>query len=127
MDRLYFQHMDKIGKAALVLLSLMVVVGILATGWRFFIEKQYDFVVESSCNPDSETCFYRDCSVEGDCPPNGLELYKTYVVSAADFKQCSDNSCETQCADGSIECELVACGSSEEDECYAPEGDTSGE
>lgn len=117
----YTNHiMDTSGKVALTLLSLMVLVAILATGWLFFIKRDYDFVVEASCNPEMETCFYRDCSVEGDCPPNELEHYKVYVVNAADFRYCSDNSCAAECSSDSITCEQVVCGEAEEDECSEP-------
>lgn len=108
---------------SLISLSVLAVLGV--TGWMFLVEERYDFVVEAACDPATETCFYRECSDLsnlGDCPPNGLENYKIYVLNAADFYSCEDNSCAHECRTGTIKCEEVLCGENEEDECavYEP-------
>lgn len=104
------------GKGFLIIIGLMVVVVIGATGWRYLINEHYDFVVEASCDPSTETCFYRDCST-GECPPNELENYKVFTIEAKDFDSCEDNSCKRECEEGIIACEELVCGDSEEDEC----------
>ena len=115
--------MDRSDKLLLSLVLLLLVVTFAATAWPFLYDKQYVFLVEAECNPATETCFYRDCSNPDDCPPNGLEEYKTYTVSANEFEMCTDNSCAAECASGVISCEEIVCGASEEDECalYEPE------
>ncbi len=110
--------METSNKIFLWLVALSVVVVILSTAYKFTLQKNYDFVVEASCDPTSEVCFYRDCNEE-ECPPNGLEYYKTMLVSAADFSKCSDNSCTIQCTENKISCQEVVCGESENDTCFS--------
>jgi len=98
----------------------MIASAIGITGWMYFVQKDFPFVVEAACDPDAERCFYRACSDTsntGDCPPNALEYYKIYTITAHDFGSCRDNSCAPECAAGSIECEQWECGESEEDIC----------
>lgn len=46
---------------------------VIATSFYFFyFKKDYDFIVETSCDNTKEDCFYRDCSIDGECPPNNL-------------------------------------------------------
>lgn len=40
-----------------------------------------------------------------------------FLVAAADFPQCADNSCLNECVSGAITCEEVMCGDDEADEC----------
>jgi len=115
--------MDRSGTLLLSLILLLTVAVFGATAWLFFVDKQYDFYVEAACDPSTETCFYRDCSDEEVyCPPNGLQEYKVFYVSAHDFETCADNSCKNECESGSIPCEELMCGEAEEDECaiYEP-------
>lgn len=111
--------MERSGKVLLWVLFLSILAVISATGYKFLIQKDYDFVVEASCDSNTETCFYRDCST-GDCPPNGLEYYRVFLVNAADFESCSDNSCLKECEAGLFSCQEIMCGESEEDECSIP-------
>ncbi len=110
-----------------IVLSLIsvAVIGILGTtAWLFLLKKDYDFVVEAPCDPQTETCFYRECSDlsnTGDCPPNALENYKIYVIRAADFPRCTDNSCSAECGSGLIACTEILCGDGEEDTCATVE------
>lgn len=109
--------MDRSDKLLLILVLLLTFATIAATAWLFLYEKKYDFIVEAQCDPAVETCFYRDCSNEDDCPPNGYEEYKTFVLDARDFERCEGDSCAEECESGEIECTPVVCGKSEEDEC----------
>lgn len=110
------------GKLFLSVISISVIAVIFATGYKFLWFQDYNFIVEASCDPTTEACFQRDCSVPDDCPPNGLESYKTYMLSAADFSQCGDSSCEFECKNNMItSCVEIACGSSEENQCTVPE------
>lgn len=108
--------METSNKIFLWLIALSVVAVILSTAYKFTLQKNYDFIVEASCDPTSEACFYRNCDDE-ECPPNGLENYKVFLINAADFQKCSDNSCTIQCSENSISCEEIICGESEEDIC----------
>lgn len=101
-------------------ISLLVVVAVCATAYLFLVKEDYAFVVEAPCDPAQNTCFTRDCS-GGECPPNELEQYRVFAVSAHDFPVCADNSCLQECTSGAIECVEYVCGESEEDECTETE------
>ena len=84
---------------------------------KYYFAKSYDYLVEVACDPQVEICFFRDCSLPDECPPNGISDYKKLYVKAYDFNKCSDNSCEEECASGLIKCTSVECGQSAEDVC----------
>lgn len=106
-------------KSFLSIVALLVIVTALSTAYLFLFRQQYDVIVEAPCDPTSQTCFSRDCSVE-ECPDNGYETYRMFVVSAADFATCTDNTCLPECDDGTIVCTEIVCGESEEDVCAQP-------
>lgn len=102
-------------------ISLIVLASIGITAKEYWYDKEYPVLTEGACDPETETCFYRSCFEEEDyCPPNELEYYRQFVVSAKDFSTCSDNSCLTECVAGRITCEERRCGENEEDECVGP-------
>ncbi len=104
---------------ALVILFIASFVGVIASNWyHFFYAKNFDYLIEASCDPASEVCFFRDCENDPDsCPPNELSYYKSYYVNAGDFAECSNNSCSPECETGTIACTLIPCGEAEEDVC----------
>lgn len=75
----------------------------------FYFEKSYNFIVESPCDPSHGTCFIRDCSVKGDCPPNNLSTFKRYSLNANDFKSCNNEDCTNACESGAIKCKPIEC------------------
>jgi hypothetical protein len=86
--------------------------------YHYMYSKNYQYQTEAQCNPENEKCFYRDCENEPDsCPPNNLSYYKIWEMSAADFPQCSDNSCERECSSNKIACEPTLCDESVGDVC----------
>lgn len=105
----------------LFILGIAVLVSIGATAYKFLYINDYTVSLEAACDSVTETCFYRDCQ-DGEtyCPPNELEYYRIFEVSARDFKQCADNSCLAECTNDSISCEEIVCGESEEDLCSEP-------
>ena len=105
---------------ALLLTSSAAAIG--ASFWKYYYTEDYDFIVEASCNPKMEKCFFRDCEANPDlCPPNELSYYKVFKVKAYDFNNCTDYSCKAECESGKIACTQVECDSSGEDVCSAPE------
>ncbi len=109
--------MDKSDKLFLAAIAFSTIAVIGITAYSFVYLKNYDFVTETECDPATETCFYRDCSEEDSCPPNGLENYRVFTMNARDFNTCADNSCLDECISGTILCEELMCGESEEDMC----------
>lgn len=104
-----------------LLFSCLVV--LIASFYSFYIRKDYNFIVETSCDNTKETCFYRDCSVEGDCPPNHLSYYNRYTIKANDFHACKDEDCTAICAEGGIACLKTECTDDDiaNEICIAPE------
>lgn len=107
----------------LILITLFVLgflLAIEAVYLRFFYAKDFDYLVEALCDPAKEFCFYRDCaSNPEDCPPNNLSYYKQYHVKGYDFEKCTDNSCQKQCRETSLNCKEVQCGLAGEDVCVS--------
>lgn len=90
---------------------IMTVVLVIAISWhKFYYTKNYTFVLEAPCDVSSQTCFIRSCMNEGDyCPPNNLQAYRVFRISAADFAKCSDNTCLAECLDGTVQCYEEEC------------------
>ena len=109
--------MKRTDKIFVFLLVVTVLVVILGSFYNLFLSKKYEFIVEAACDPTTENCFYRDCSEEDACPPNGLEYFRTYNISADKFGGCSDNSCSEICMNDSSACVETICGETEEDMC----------
>lgn len=79
--------------------------------YKYFYKNDYDYLVEASCDPSTENCFFRDCENEPDsCPPNNLSFYKEFYVKGYDFKKCSNNSCDNECKSGTMTCREIVCG-----------------
>lgn len=104
---------------ALIGLFVFSFVAVIASNWYYFYRSgNFNYLIESPCDPTAANCFYRDCENEPDsCPPNGLSYYQSFYVSAADFATCTDNSCANECTTKAISCTPILCGDSEEDVC----------
>jgi hypothetical protein len=99
------------------LIALSIVAVLISSAWHYLVEKDYFFLVESDCDPELETCHYRDCSIEDDCPLGELEYYELNRISAYDFSQCSNITCAMECDTGTLECENIPCEESSGDIC----------
>lgn len=106
----------------LYVLLVGILISIIASFYFFYFKKDYDFIVETSCNPEKDTCFYRDCTNPDDCPPNNLSYYTEYYVNASDFKYCENEDCAYACLNGIIDCAKTECSDSDIEEgiCVAP-------
>jgi hypothetical protein len=103
----------KIYIAFIIALTLVVIFSAYA---RYIFAKDYYFLIEATCDPNIENCQIRDC--DDYCPPNELDIYKTYRMSAKYFDQCEDNSCSNICQVSTTSnlCELMLCDE-DESEC----------
>lgn len=100
---------------AFIVISLFFV---FLTGYtKYIFAKDYSFYIETECNPDTASCFIRDC--EEYCPPNGLATYSAYYIQASEFNKCTSNDCSNICQDSETAhlCEPILCDSSAGDEC----------
>lgn len=116
-------YSNVLNKTLFYLMCAMFLSVLISTYLIFFANKNYAFIVELPCDSGETSCFVRQCDVEGECPPNELEQYRMFSVNAADFEQCTDNSCVPKCTEGLIECEEILCDESIGDVCtpYSPE------
>lgn len=102
-------------------LFITFVAVIISTAYIFFVTNEHDYVIEASCDPETTTCFYRDCSEEDACYEYQEEIYKLYSIDSDEFKKCGGLACAEQCLSGAIECLEIACDPEGEDECYTNE------
>lgn len=93
----------------LILIGVSCLAVIICAFYFFYYKKDYDFIVEVSCDPSQEICFQRDCSDPDFCPPNGLSDFKRYSLNAADFKMCENEDCTSACETVTIKCQPLAC------------------
>ncbi len=94
----------------LILINILLFVIVLANSFYFFyIKKDFDFMVETSCDTSKEECFLRDCSDPDSCPPNGLTEFKRYTLNANSFKYCENEDCKIACEGNQINCENIPC------------------
>ncbi len=105
------------GSRFLVISFFILLFPVLSSFYKYFYSKNYDYLIETNCDPQTEICFSRDCSIPDTCPPNEYEFYKQFYVKAYDFAICSDNSCEKECKENIIQCVQIPCGESPEDVC----------
>lgn len=104
-------------KTISIIFTLVFFITIALIFKKFYIDKDYTFILEASCDSSVEICYERDCSVEGDCPPNNLSEYKVYEISASDFDKCNNVGCKDECEQGIIQCKHITCGESGGDIC----------
>jgi hypothetical protein len=98
----------------LYILFATVLISISISFYSFYYKKNFDFFIETSCNPETETCFFRDCEGNsGACPPNNLSYYNQYTIKAGDFKYCLNEDCKEACISGSINCSKIECTDSD--------------
>lgn len=93
----------------IIIISLCCLAVIFSSFYFFYFKKQFNFIIEVSCDSGKEQCFNRSCAVEGDCPPNNLSVFKRYSLKASDFKYCENEDCKVACESGQIKCEPVPC------------------
>ncbi len=104
-------------------LIICCLLSIVVSFYFFYYKKDFDFIVEVTCDKTKETCFERDCSNPDDCPPNGLSDFKRYSLKASDFDKCKNEDCASVCASGEIKCTAVKCEPDTEtgESCVSPE------
>jgi hypothetical protein len=104
--------------AILVLMALMVA----ASYYKYVILHDYPILVQTSCDPYTESCFAEACE-EGDegCEHEGLVYVKYLEGSAAALNRCfsesPDASCEA-CSTAGFACVEIQCDQLGDDECH---------
>lgn len=94
----------------LLILLTSCFICISAMFYFFYYKQDFNFIVETSCNPETQTCHYRDCSLtDTECPPNNYSYYKVYNIKASNFKYCINEDCKSACEDGLIQCQEELC------------------
>jgi hypothetical protein len=113
----------KSSNVRLLTVFLLCIASVLVVNYRhFFVEKNYQYLVEAPCDSSQETCFVRDCAESPDeCGVNTFSPYKEYYLSARDFSVCGTTACATECTMGEIACEPIECDATAGDSCESPE------
>ena len=106
----------------ILLVSVLVVLG--QSLYKNYFIKDYLFYLEAPCDTSINECYVRDCGVDGDCPPNNLEVYRVFEMLASQFKNCSDNSCLNICPSSANFCEEILCSTQDDISCEGPEAAT---
>lgn len=98
-------------------------ISIFVSFYFFYFKKDYNFIVETKCDPTTQTCFYRDCSIADNCPPNNLSYYNVYTLKAKDFNQCTNEDCTDFCNLNNGMCIKTECTESDisDGTCVLPE------
>ncbi|NVN96740.1 hypothetical protein HXX01_00610 [Candidatus Nomurabacteria bacterium] len=92
------------------IINIVLFIAVISNCFYFFyIKKDFNFIVETSCDLSKEQCFARDCTNLDDCPPNGLSLFKKYSLKANNFKYCLNEDCKAACESGQIKCDVIPC------------------
>lgn len=107
---------DEVSKKNNIFLSIIFLscVAIIAFAfYSFYINRNFPFLVETQCDNTKEICFYRDCTVEGDCPQNNLSYFNKYTIKARDFDSCTNGDCTQACENKVISCEKAECTESD--------------
>lgn len=104
-------------RVAVLVVLVATFLSLLTAYTKYVYAKDYNFLVEAPCNPDEMSCYVRDCNDY--CPPNELEIYQTFLISASDYSSCTSNSCENVCENEATKnrCIPVLCEISDDNDC----------
>lgn len=98
----------------LLILGLIVLVGAVAASYyRSFVAKEYNIQYESTCDPQTESCFYYECTEEDgeDCESYAYALMQKHANDL--YAACGDDvtSCEAAalCLPSDRACERTYC------------------
>ncbi|TAK57490.1 hypothetical protein EPO17_01805 [Patescibacteria group bacterium] len=116
--------MDKKTKAANRIFYILVILLILASAGvafvKIFIQKDYQILAKTSCDPQTEKCFVRVCDPESDttCPTveaDRTSYYKKISKKAATIALCDATAekvgcgAELTCTQGEVSCSYTFC------------------
>ncbi len=104
-------------KIFLSLITITIAAVFLSMYARYIFAQDYYFLVEAPCDPELQVCFERSC--DDYCPPNELEVYKTYQIKANEYKKCSTNTCTNICENSETAdtCEELVCNPEADEVC----------
>ncbi len=111
---------SKYSKLLVYIFLTLFLVALCSSFFTYLYSKDYDVVVEASCDQTKQSCYLRDCENTEECPPNNLSVYKIYQVKGYDYKACKDGTCLYECENGAIQCTEILCGENRDDICSLP-------
>ena len=101
------------------ILVLLILGSVGVTFWRIVIEKDYQVVAETSCDPKSESCFHREAvtcdGTDPACEPADASDYKTISKTASEIYNCEQTAlkvgCDTElsCVSNEPKCSYTYC------------------
>lgn len=106
---------------------LLIIGSVGFTYWRIVIQKDYQIVAETSCNPITESCFYYEGVVcdgsDSTCVPEDAYDYKMISKKAANIYTCEQTTekvgCgeELSCTEGELDCTYTLCDAIVDENC----------
>lgn len=109
-----------VSKKVVVLLVATVIsvsLVILTSYTKYIFAQDFQFRIEGTCNPETETCYVRDC--DDYCPPNQLANYNVFIIPASEYDQCENNTCDNLCQadEANPLCEKINCSVENGNDC----------
>lgn len=101
----------------LLLYSVLVVLA--ASGYKYWIAENYEYLVEAPCDSHAQECYERNCE-DDYCPPNNLSIYRVFSMPADKFRTCSDNTCLDYCVATETQCVELLCSEQVDVACVGP-------
>jgi len=125
---------SKIGSRIFYTILILVILGSVGfTFWRIVIQKDYQIVAETSCDPKVESCFHREAvtcdSTDPSCEPADASDYKIISKSASTIFACEQTAdkfgCgeELSCVQNEPNCSYTLCATDtvpDGESCTAP-------
>lgn len=102
--------MDKKSKNLLYILTVIILLSIGYSIYRFVIIRDYPATSQIDCDPKTESCFYMPCT-GSDCPTE-IQYYKKITKNTKNIELCStsDENCNPLvCTNGEVGCEITSC------------------
>ena len=114
------ENKSKIGSGIFYTILILLILGSVGfTYWRIVIQKNYQIIAETTCNPKAETCFHREAvtcnGTDPACEPLDASEYKIINKSASTIFTCEQTAkklgCDTElsCTQNEPNCSYTLC------------------
>lgn len=127
--------LDRKSKILFIILGLLIIGSIVATYWRYMVQRDYIIQSQIDCDPETQNCFIWQCDPmsleEGEActgvPDNDIWYYKNFSRNAMNIPDCDpkDENCAAYiCEEGEKDCAEELCALEnvpEGKECNDPE------
>lgn len=108
--------MDKKTKVVLIGFSVLAMLFILASYWKYFLQRDYIVIAELPCDPENESCFVHECDPSGEECDSLVDYYKFIEAKAYALPLCDPNlGCLFEdCREDTEDCRIIKCDPDQE-------------